>query len=258
MKTSAMQWRRTVPWVGAVLLASTVAAPATWAAPQNVVANRSVVVGDRYHGATWGDESPYVFTGSFFDEVAASLGGTQTNPNTPDIRTKGSGTADQDSKIDPSRGIFKAVGSADIGNLVDQDLGYARSSFEVAFDLLTPHSYTLTGALDVGTDGGLGLAAFNLAGPTSFGFKKDTWGPQIDLNRSGVLAPGSYHLSLYALMQPDCEPEECARNSWMGGTSTFNVDFRVAAVPEPGSVAMLLAGLGAVGLVVRRKSRAGA
>jgi hypothetical protein len=254
MENSPMRYKRLLPWLGAVLVAGTVGAPSAWAAPENVVVIRSVVVGDGLHGAFLGSDSPFVFTGRFSDRVEKSLGGTPPNPLQPDITTNGSGIADQDSMIDPGAGIFVAKGMAEIGNLVDRDLGFARSSVDVSFDLLTPHRYTLSGALEVGTDGGLGVAALSLAGPTSIGFKKGSWGEAVKLDAAGILAPGSYHLSLYALIQPSCEREQCSAGSWMGGASSFDMDLRVAAVPEPGTYTMLLAGLGALGFVVRRRS----
>lgn len=248
---------RTRGWVaGVVLVAGLGPALCANAQPVNMVAQRAVVVGDLEHGATWGDDSPYVFLGGFSDTAEAYLGGTHPYPGYPDFTTNELAVARQKSFVDPGTGQIAGTGEASIGfSLVDADLGYARSSLEVSFDLATPHTYQLTGLLEANTDGGLGVAALSLAGPTSFAFKKQGWGDGLALNQTGTLAAGSYHLSLYALMQPGCQPDDCSAYSWMGGQSRFAVDLRVAAVPEPATYALLLAGLGTLGFVGRRQGR---
>lgn len=230
-------------------------APSAWAAPSNVVAQRTVVVGDLEHGTFYGNDSPYAGEGGFVDDVEEYLGGTHAYPGYPDFTTRELVVASQRSYIDAAAGIFEGKGQVGMGfSLVDADLAFARSSIEVSFDLASAHAFTLTGVLDAYMDGGLGLASVRLAGPTSFAFEQQGW-DALNLAESGTLAPGSYHLSISTLIQPQCEPAECTAFSWMGGASSFTASFEVTPVPEPATYAMLVAGLGLVGLTARRRRR---
>lgn len=242
--------------LGFALAASMAAAGSVSAAPINVTSQRVVEVGDLEHGSTPGSFSPWNSNGEYVDDVGAYVGGTHAYPGYPDFTTHEWAFADQGSIVDPASGLVAGTGNVGIGySVVDADLAYANSSIDVWFDLASAHQFTLTGTLAAHMDGGLGLASVTLVGPTSFAFQQQGWGVE-NLNYDGTLAAGNYHLTISTLIQPECEPKFCSAYSWMGGTSSFEVALQVTAVPEPGTYAMLLAGLGVLGLIARRKGSA--
>lgn len=242
--------------LGFVLAAGMTAAGSVCAAPINVTSQRIVVVGDLEHGSTPGEFSPYSSNGEYHDGASAYVGGTHAYPGYPDFTTRELAVAGQDSIVDAASGLIAGTGNVGIGySVVDADLAYARSSIDVWFDLASAHQFTLTGTLSAHMDGGLGLASVTLVGPTSFEYLQEGWGLE-NLDYAGTLAAGSYHLTISSLIQPQCEPAECTAFSWMGGTSSFEVGLQVTAVPEPGTYTMLLAGLGVLGLIARRRASA--
>lgn len=239
---------------GLALAAGMTTATSAWAAPINVTSQRSVVVGDLEHGSTYGDFSPWGSNGGFDDEAGMYVGGTHHYPGYPDFTTREWASATQRSVVDADSWLVGATGNVGIGfSVVDADLAFAKSTVDVWFDLASAHTFKLTGTLGSYMDGGLGLASVTLDGPTSFAFEQQGWGKQT-LAHDGTLAAGSYHLNVSTLIRPECEPADCTAFSWMGGGSSFDVGMQVAAVPEPATVAMLLAGLGVLGFVAKRKA----
>lgn len=255
MRTSSGKGKTLPLLLGSVLAAGIgiATAPSVWAAPSNVVAQRIVVVGDLEHGTFFGSDSPYAGQGGFDDDVDEYLGGTHEYPGYPDFTTRELVTSAQRSYIDSAAGIFEGNGQVGMGfSLVDADLAFALSSIEVTFELASAHEYSLSGVLGAYMDGGLGLASVRLVGPTSFSFEQQGWG-SMNLAESGILAAGSYFLSISTLIQPQCEPSECTAFSWMGGASSFETSFEVTPVPEPATHVMLLAGLSLVGIAAHRR-----
>lgn len=240
-------------WLSLALAAGMTAAGSAWAEPINFTSKRTVVVGDLEHGSTYGDYSPWSNNGAFEDDAGMYVGGTHSYPGYPDFTTREWASAGQNSVVDAAAGLVSGSGNVGITySVVDADLAFAKSTIDVWFDITTARDFTLTGQLVAHIDGGLGLATARLDGPTSFDFQQQGW-DELDLAHAGTLAPGSYHLEISTLIQPECEPLDCSIYSYMGGTSSFAVDFQVASIPEPGTYAMLLAGLGMLGWVVRRK-----
>jgi hypothetical protein len=239
--------------LGLALAAGMTVAASAAAEPITFTSQRTVVVGDLEHGSTFGEDSPYGLPGYYSDGAGAWVGGTHSYPGYPDFTTREWASAEQKSVVDPETGLVSGTGAVSIGySVVDADLAFARSSIDVWFDVGSARAFTLDGKLTAYMDGGLGVASVRLDGPTSFLFEQKGWGAE-SLAYGGTLAPGSYHLTISTLIQPECEPADCTAFSWMGGGSSFDVGFQVAAVPEPATFAMLFAGLGALTLVARRR-----
>lgn len=248
MKTSPGRTKAPFALLGLMLAAGTAGAPGAWAAPNNVAAERVVVIGDAYQGTIYGMKSPYAGMLEFSDSVVEELGSHANGGTTKELVSAG-----QDSDIGAATYLFKGNGTAHMGySLVDADLGFASSVAEISFDLANAHNYQLSGELIGKMDGGFGVGMVSLAGPTSFQFASQGWQPTT-LNESGLLAPGHYVMTIAALIRPDCKPSDCSAGSYMGGNASFNTTFQVRAVPEPATPALLLAGLGAVGLAHRRR-----
>lgn len=253
MKSTTRQAKARSSLLGLALAAGMTAATAVAAEPVGFTSLRTVVVGDLEHGSTFGEDSPYAAPGYYADGAGMYVGGTHAYPGYPDFTTKEWASAEQETIVDPASGLVSGTGEVGIGfSVVDADLAFASSSVDVWFDLGAARHFTLSGELSAYMDGGLGLASVRLDGPTSFVFEKHGWGSS-SVAYGGTLAPGSYHLTISSLIQPTCAPVDCTPYSWMGGSSAFDVTFQVAAVPEPGTYATLLAGLGVLGFVSRRR-----
>ncbi len=123
-------------------------------------------------------------------------------------------------------------------------MGYARSLFQVDFNIATAHDYTLSGQLvEVGSaNTRYRITLSELNGPAIH--ELETEDPISEL---GTLPSGDYRLKIEA------------RVSWFANGSGFtnsrteyqNVQLVLAAVPEPCSLALL--GLGAAAILRRRR-----
>ena len=131
----------------------------------------------------------------------------------------------------------------------------ASGSFTTAGDGTTPSAVTsITGTYSDGTitSGTIdGLVALGTDGNFNF---DNLFGGSPLFNNNGVLfdVDGGQHVNLYTIGN-DYYNAAFEAPGLLNEAVSFSV---TAAVPEPGSVAMLLAGIGALSFVGRRKARA--
>ncbi len=124
------------------------------------------------------------------------------------------------------------------------EFGQARSTFSITFDVDVATPYSLTGnltenALVFNTSSAISLTA----GATTI-FSAEADGNSVDFADAGVLAPGQYTL--------------LAESRWFDNVEIFGppttYDF-VLAVPEPGTGALVAAGLGIFAARAGRRAR---
>jgi hypothetical protein len=221
------------------ILAFIIGANEAGATPVVVGAIRDVTIGD-FANTLPGPNSPFNGVGTFNDIITANLGDEDV-------------TAQQSSNIDEAGGLLSGNGTSTIGfSVVEFDEVFSSSHYEVFFDLSSPHAYNLTGTLGASIDGGRGIAAFLLIGPTPLDFAAVDFGT-VNLAGSGVLDAGFYRLIVSSLVDPGPEIEP---NSFMGGVATWNFNLQLeettTQAPEP--VTLSLLALGLAGVLARRKS----
>lgn len=104
-------------------------------------------------------------------------------------------------------------------------------------------NYTGSGLFSLG---GIGAGITNLAG-----------GSFVDgvVNMASTLTPGAYTGTWTFFLADSAAGIAAGRNTSGTDTLTLTVNAQVAAVPEPGEWAMMLAGLGLIGLMANRKRR---
>lgn len=192
-----------------------------------------------------------------FDEVATA---TDT-----DGSAMAQSTATQRSSVSPTR--FSASGSAEsfvnapnVGNVAG---GAGGTIFDITFDLPTPSRFAVTGFLAVSAfDQSNGepqeIIAFlsneSIPGEPQVFFDGIGFGT-LQLNHTGFLRAGTYRLYAEAntesngVIDPDSGSEALSHHK-----STFDLDFQLTPVPEPGS--MILLGSGLVAFAARRVRRA--
>lgn len=164
----------------------------------------------------------------------------------------------RDPTTDYDAGIFSAYGRARgyssnqvPGPLLGQPFN-SEAFYSVVFDVNAVTAYTFSGFVhsslsDPLVDGvNFGKIAFTGAGGFSYVYDTTVDG-NVDFNETFALNPGQYSLIAFA------------NTDFLGGRlgeRASEFQFNLAPVPEPGTWALLLAGLGLMGFVARRRSAA--
>ena len=135
------------------------------------------------------------------------------------------------------------------------DNGGGSSADFFRFDVTTPLLATL--ALETPTAAAMPvLGLFDNAMPKrnllNSGFD-DNSGPSTSLSFAHQLAPGRYYVAVSGFRQSWADFDGGGDSGWTYNLVLSSAAMAPAPVPEPGSMALLLAGLGVLGLVSRRR-----
>ncbi|MCC6657582.1 MAG: FxDxF family PEP-CTERM protein [Rhodocyclaceae bacterium] len=210
-------------------------------------ASRHVAIWDAANPAgVYGPNSLSILAGSFNDSVGI-LSGAGSNVLV---------SSSQKSLIDAAGGVFSGSGEVSVGFSVQAaDQVVSQSYFIADFIAPTAMQYSLRGSLGSFMDGGLGIGQIFLLDTGSFSavfnhVAPSTWDTLV-LGETGTLAAGAYRLAALARIAPD---PGWGTDAFYGGSVEYDFQFNVTAVPEPGSWALLLAGLGLLGFAARRRA----
>ena len=183
----------------------------------------------------------------------AAVGGNLDNAVFTVLATDSSGTAAGNDRMWVTTNT--AISAADIGATKSNQLGSATNKADAVLGKLNTNSDVVGGDMNVVANG----SAYSAAGSTTYWF--DNIGTSLQNNlpfsvmvdanevaNFGLVATGGTQFSL----TPIAYTEAAGQWSFQGG----NLNYAVAAVPEADTYAMLLAGLGLVGFMARRRQMA--
>lgn len=133
--------------------------------------------------------------------------------------------------------------------------------FDVTFDLLVPHAFTLTGLLDASS---LAVDAATSASLASFVLGEQGLTPLVEFETTsqlidfgqinGLLNPGTYHLTALATTLITSGPGAGQGNGF--ANFDFNLSLTEVGQPVPEASTLALLGTGMLGLVCMRRRRA--
>jgi hypothetical protein len=204
-------------------------------------------------GPAWGDAVPTSISrevswsitggsnGSFTNNVTGNFGASTAAPGGGAIAAN----ASQVSNVAPL--FLSGSGGSHIDGSSSLPATHAQSVYDVTFTLAGQHSFSASGTLTSGVDGGTAVANFQFTGPGVNDVFART-GNQADLpfSDSGILAPGSYHL--FANAKTDSNPPTAFSDN-----ATFFFTLNLTPIPEPLTPALGILAL--TGLSIRRRRR---
>lgn len=160
-------------------------------------------------------------------------------------------TTDYDAGVFSAYGRTRGYSSNPVPGPLDGKPFLSESFYSIVFDVNVATAYTFSGFVhsslsDSMVDGG-NFAKIAFTGADGFSYVYDTTvDGNFDFNETFALNPGQYSLIAFA------------NTDFLGGRlgdRASEFQFNLAPVPEPGTWALLLAGLGLMGFVARRRNR---
>lgn len=143
---------------------------------------------------------------------------------------------------------FAAAGTTDLGALVSYNDNHQMGG-SVSAPMTGPFDETYTFTINSGT-------IFNAVVTGWWGIDQSTFAATLNgtpLAFSSVANPGTSHLTLNGVTGSGSYSLHVTGSVYPAGSAQYGV--AINAVPEPETFAMLLAGLGLIGAVVRRRNR---